>query len=69
VWMCNTDLIAVGLNDNNDYLDAAPTSPAGYHMLGDVYKNISPAGSGYYGFVCTESGNPGTWKTFGAITA
>ena len=69
VWMCDTDLIAVGLDDNNNYLSSAPSSSACYHQLGDTYKNISPAGSGYIGWVCTASGNPGTWKQFGGISA
>ena len=29
---------------------------------------INPSGSGYIGSVCTTSGAPGTWKTFGAIS-
>ena len=70
VWMCDTDLIAVGLDDNNNnYLSTEPSSPAGYHLLGDAYKNKSPVASGYSGWVCTASGSPGTWKPFGAISA
>ena len=69
VWMCDTDLIAVGFDDNNNnYLSSAPTSTACYHLLGDSYKNKSPTASGYSGWVCTSSGSPGTWKTYGAIS-
>lgn len=69
VWMCDTDHIAKGVNENNSYLASAPTSTACYHMLGDAYSNSSPAAAGYIGWVCTAAGNPGTWKTFGAISA
>ena len=69
VWMCKTDHIAKGVNENNSYLASAPTSPACYHVVGDAYRNNSPAASGYLGWVCTASGNPGTWKTFGPISA
>jgi hypothetical protein len=44
---------------------AAPTS--GYYRQGAVVWNATPAVGGYVGWVCTESGNPGTWIGFGAI--
>lgn len=28
-----------------------------------------PAAGGFTGLICTTAGTPGTWKTFGAITA
>jgi hypothetical protein len=44
--------------------------PAGNSWLkGDVIYNNNPVPSGNIGWVCTVSGTPGTWKTFGAISA
>lgn len=45
---------------------AAPTS--GDYLQGDMVWNSSPTSGGYIGWVCTVSGNPGTWKTFGLIS-
>lgn len=46
---------------------AAPTT--GTWITGDtVYFNVPTAG-GFMGAVCTVGGTPGTWKTFGAISA
>lgn len=45
---------------------AAPTT--GAWVIGDWIKNSAPASAGYFGFVCTVSGSPGTWKSFGLIT-
>jgi hypothetical protein len=44
---------------------AAPTT--GEWVIGDWVKNSAPASAGYFGFVCTVSGTPGTWKGFGVI--
>lgn len=47
------------------YSGSVPTT--GDWLRGDTVWKITPAGSGYMGWVCTESGTPGTWKQFGAI--
>jgi hypothetical protein len=49
------------------YALAAPVS--GTWRVGDIVYNTAPAPSGFIGFVCTVAGTPGTWKTFGAISA
>ena len=36
---------------------------------GDIVYNEEPSASGSIGFVCVTGGTPGTWKTFGAISA
>lgn len=36
---------------------------------GDIVWNDGVSASGTVGWVCTVSGTPGTWKTFGAVTA
>lgn len=46
---------------------AAPV--AGYHQNGERVWNAAPSAGGTMGWVCTTAGTPGTWKTFGAITA
>jgi hypothetical protein len=53
------------------YGTAAPGS--GRYEIGDIIINTAPTagggGSPYIGWVCTTQGSPGTWKTFGAISA
>lgn len=46
---------------------AAPTT--GTAVVGDKVYNSVPAASGFIGWVCVTAGTPGTWKTFGAISA
>jgi hypothetical protein len=46
---------------------AAPVS--GTYAVGDIIFNSTPAAAGTIGWVCTTAGTPGTWKTFGAISA
>jgi len=46
---------------------AAPTT--GTYLQGDIIYNTSPTASGFVGWVCVAGGTPGTWKTFGAISA
>lgn len=46
--------------------NAAPTE--GNHTLGEVVYNSSPASGSPVGWVCTATGNPGTWKEFGTIS-
>ena len=46
---------------------AIPTT--GTWGVGDKIYHTTPAASGFVGWVCTVAGSPGTWKTFGAISA
>lgn len=46
---------------------AAPTT--GTWLQGDIVFNTAPTAGGTIGWVCTSAGTPGTWKTFGAISA
>lgn len=39
------------------------------HSAGDTRYHSAPAAGGTMGWVCTTSGSPGTWKTFGAVSA
>jgi acetolactate synthase small subunit len=49
------------------YTTAAPI--AGTWNIGDIVYDATPSASGYIGWVCVTAGTPGTWKTFGAISA
>jgi len=49
------------------YGSAAPVS--GKHERGDIVWDETPTGGSFIGFVCTTSGTPGTFKTFGVISA
>lgn len=49
------------------YRSAAPAS--GTWAVGDTVFNTAPTAGGFVGWVCTVAGTPGTWKTFGAISA
>jgi hypothetical protein len=44
---------------------AAPTT--GSWLRGDIVDNTNPSAGGVLGWVCVESGTPGTWVPFGAI--
>jgi len=50
-----------------NYGAAAPTS--GDWVQGDIIYNTGVSAGGTVGWVCTTSGTPGTWKTFGAVSA
>ena len=41
----------------------------GTWTVGDILYVTSPVAAGNIGWVCTTTGTPGTWKTFGAIAA
>ena len=47
--------------------DAAPTS--GTYIRGDKIYDANPNANSFVGWVCVVGGSPGTWKTFGAISA
>lgn len=46
---------------------AAPVD--GSWSVGDRVYDTSPSGGGTLGWVCVSGGTPGTWKSFGAISA
>jgi hypothetical protein len=51
----------------HSYGTAAPTT--GTWARGDIVYNTTPSAGGFVGWSCVASGTPGTWKTFGAISA
>lgn len=47
-----------------------PVAPiSGAYTLGDIAYNSEPSAGGVVGWVCVASGTPGTWKSFGTISA
>lgn len=56
-----------GVMNLEAYGTAAPV--AGQHYQGDIVWINAPAPAGFIGVVCTADGVPGTWKTFGGISA
>lgn len=54
-------------NPRTSYATAAPTT--GAWLRGDIVYHVDPAAGGFIGWVCTASGSPGTWKSFGPISA
>lgn len=49
------------------YGSVAPTT--GAWKKNQIVYDKNPTASGFIGWVCTVAGTPGTWKTFGAISA
>jgi hypothetical protein len=50
-------------------VDTMPGAGSGPHAQGEVRFNSGAVAGGFVGWVCVASGDPGTWKTFGAISA
>jgi hypothetical protein len=46
---------------------AIPTT--GTYKRGDIIFNSAPVASGFVGWTCITAGTPGTWKSFGMISA
>lgn len=46
---------------------AAPST--GTAVVGDIVFNGDPVASGFIGWVCVTAGSPGTWKSWGPISA
>lgn len=64
----NDSSYATGIGTRRiSYSSVAPA--AGTWTLGDIVLNTSPSASGMVGWVCVTDGTPGTWRTFGAISA
>lgn len=55
------------LQQKYSYGGAAPTS--GTWERGDIVWDTTPSDGQFIGWVCTASGSPGTWKTWGVISA
>lgn len=65
-WKGGTKLRRV---QDNDRLYAGSAPASGAWIFGDIVYDETPSASGFIGWVCVSSGSPGTWKTFGVISA
>jgi hypothetical protein len=73
----NYPLSATGTRTFNHSLDVGQrriivsnTPPAtGAWLVGDIVINNAAVAGGFAGWICTTAGTPGTWKTFGVISA
>jgi hypothetical protein len=71
IWNSNGDIVDTSSttllsNAVIGQYTAAPTT--GTWTRGTVIYNSTPSSAGFVGWVCTASGTPGTWKTFGLIS-
>jgi hypothetical protein len=66
LWLGDSSLNGANFR-NLSYGTAAPAS--GAWARGDRVYNLEPSAGGTEGWVCVTGGTPGTWKTFGAISA
>lgn len=55
--------------DNQIHFPESSVPSDGDHLVGDVVWDTAPSAGGHAGWICVTAGNPGTWKTFGDITA
>lgn len=65
----NIDNLENEIDITRKYLDTAPTSTGRYWEKGDIIYNSNPTAGGNIGWVCVETGHPGTWKAFGTISS
>lgn len=49
------------------YDTSSPVS--GTWRRGEIIYNANPSPGGFVGWVCVETGSPGSWKGFGSISA
>lgn len=61
--------IIYGSGTQNKVIFGGSVPTTGTWGIGDRALNTTPTAGGYLGWICTASGTPGTWKTFGAISA
>lgn len=62
--------LSVGDSGRSAIVGAGTAAPAsGTYDRGAIWLNDLPAAGGFIGWVCVTAGTPGTWKTFGAISA
>lgn len=65
----NVDIHVAGPVRFNNKLQTSGTTPpvSGSFSVGDIVWNSAPKAGGCVGWVCTKSGNPGSWNPFGEI--
>lgn len=55
--------------DNKKFVTGETIPVSGNYNKGDICWNNNPIETGYVGWICIKSGNPGEWKPFGLIGA
>jgi hypothetical protein len=61
---------SLGGSGRSAIMGAGATAPTtGTYDRGAIWLNDLPAAGGFVGWVCVTAGTPGTWKTYGAISA
>jgi hypothetical protein len=69
-YALNSTQSATALMLGGRFVSVAGAVPAsGTYRRGDVLFNGAPSAGGFVGWVCVTAGTPGTWKTFGPISA
>ena len=68
--------VALSVNDGGSgrtnrivgyYSPTVWAAAVGGAVVGDIVLNTGPSAGGFAGYICTASGNPGTWTPFGPI--
>ncbi|QIG62542.1 hypothetical protein [Sporosarcina phage Lietuvens] len=63
----NINTLGVKRKNNLGVNNSSGAPLLSHWTVGDIVYNTTPSALGYVGWVCTISGNPGTWKGFGLI--
>jgi hypothetical protein len=53
--------------ENKKFEVASNKPTSGLYNIGDIVWNDQPKPTGYVGWICTKTGTPGLWKSFGQI--
>lgn len=69
VDLTNTTATQIELTPTRTKIISTTTPTVGTFAAGDKTEYLNPAAGGFSGVVCTTAGAPGTWKTYGAISA
>ena len=64
-WNEEQGIVEEFLTHETDYVERLKA----HYRQGDIVWNTSPRPTGYVGWICTQAGTPGIWKTFGQIAS
>lgn len=67
--VANSNRVLTSKRPEREKIYAAAAPASGSWAVGEIVWNNAPAASGFIGWVCTTAGTPGTWKTWGVISA
>ena len=69
IWSWVEGFQEIPVAEENPTLSIAAAPTTGTWKQGSIVYDSGAAAEGTIGWVCTTAGTPGTWKTFGVITA